>query len=47
MAKALKCGIMTPAIYHANPKESLLVMEFINGKTAKATIIEDEMSIRN
>lgn len=43
--KAWKSGVKTPAVYFVDPKVGLLIMEYIRGKTAKETIINDEIPI--
>ena len=45
MAKAAKCGVPTPEVYALEAKQGLLVMEYIDGKTAKQSIIDNETDL--
>lgn len=39
MARAFKCGVPCPIVYFVDPREGTIIMEYINGPTAKEAII--------
>jgi TP53 regulating kinase-like protein len=45
LVKAFKCNVKCPTVYFVDAKNGLLVMEYINGVTAKERIISDSIDL--